>query len=278
MSLNNFKQQIKNDTTLTENSKRNYLTKIELLIKKGLPINNTEEQIISKLKEAYPKANSTYKSMLYPIIKYRELTDLPVDKLKEEYTTITKDYLEKQEDQTTDKPLITLKELKKLKKKIEKDNIQFKLLFSLYTEHPPVRNDYYNVKYQNYDTEKDNFYDKNNKTIIINEFKTSKYYEPIKVALSRSETTLINKLIKRVSNDFIFYNSKGEIYNDKSFSKYLIREFKKISGIGLGSSDLRKIYITDNNNKSLKERKEIATKMGHDVYTAELHYKKINLA
>lgn len=289
--METFKKEIQSSSTLTENSKKNYITKINILIKKEIPIDNTEEQIIAKLKEVYPKSNSTYKTMIYPVIKYREIMKLPTDKLKEEYTAITKNYTAKQEEQTTERELISLDKLKKCKRKIDKNNTQFKLLFSLYTNHPPVRNDYYDLKYQNYNEKKDNYYNSKTKTITLNRFKTSKHYEAIEIKLTKPEITLMNKLIKSVpkkeeikrledgsyDNDYIFYNTKNDVMDSRGFTEMLNREFKKICGTELGSSDLRKIYVSSLGDKSLAERREIASKMGHSPYEAELFYKKLNI-
>lgn len=277
--MNTYEDIINNNKKFSDLTKKHYIEKVRLLFNKNIPLNSqNQNEIIKKLKELYSKENTTFKSMLYPIIKYRELINLPNDIIKNEYQIITKEFLLKQEEQTIDKDLPSLEELKRFKNKIDKNNIQFKLIFSLYTEHPSVRNDYYNLKFKNYDSDKDNYYDKKIKKIVIRDFKTKNNYNQILVDLNRSEILLINKLIKKATGDYLFYNSINGIYTDKLFSKYIRREFEKLTGTDIGINDLRKIYVSSlDMNKPLKERKDIADKMGHSTSSAELHYKKLNI-
>jgi hypothetical protein len=59
--------------------------------------------------------------------------------------------------------------------------------------------------------------------------------------------------------------------NEKSLSSFISKGNKKL-GIKGSTSLFRKLKVSDNESKPLKERVKLATKMGHSIQTADKVY------
>lgn len=170
---------------------------------------------------------------------------------------------------------VDFKNIVKLKKKLQKeDRFQESLLLALYTEIPPVRNDYWNMKTKNYDLEKDNYYD--GKKIVLNHYKTFNTYGRIIINVPDN----IKKLYKMAKNDseYLFLNDNGKPFKMAStFTKYLQNIFFNSFGTRTNFQMLRNIYLTHlaetRNNMTMKEMEQIAKIMGHSVQQGLLYRK-----
>lgn len=163
-------------------------------------------------------------------------------------------------------------------------NIKNVLILALYTLHPPLRNDYYNIKIiykDNEETDKkqnyilsinDSYY------LIINEDKVINSH-------GRGEIPILNNLLKNIlniylkahhpENVYLFQKKNGTPYTKKQIQYIINKMFKSINKT-LTIYNLRSAYITDFYKKNLDilSRSNLADSMRHTKNTAELTYFK----
>ncbi len=223
----------------------------------------------------------------------------------------SKDEAEKQEKSTTQAENWTsMAELKKVIKKYKKDlqdrgtfkknkediNPREKALLqkwmvgSLYVlddKHPPLRNDFTPMKiisYKQYtdltDEEKgENNYlviqSRNKKFFSLGEYKTSQTYGVKRIDLTSKLNSVINIYQKYNDGDYLIYNAKNQPMSPNGLTKYLNKIFEPSGKNNISSTMLRHIYISEKfGGPTLKEKKEVAEKMGHSVSTQEIYKKQ----
>jgi integrase len=185
--------------------------------------------------------------------------------------------------------------IKKLKSKTNNKNLtprqivdtyQQHLVLNLYTQLPPIRNDYADVKIvQNSFDEK--CIDTNYNYIVIDEkilvlcnYKTAKYYGTKKIPLPDPlmeliiEYQKIKKDLLGYSGDFLLINTTNKTQmNTNTLTKYLNKIFspKKVS-----STILRKVYLSEKYpiTYSMSEMQADAAVMGHNIAIARQVYTK----
>lgn len=184
------------------------------------------------------------------------------------------------------KPLLT-KPIDELTKK-EKDSIQQYLVLYLYSgkAFPITRNDFADMKIvsenDNLDQNKNYFVIKKKGTpyFKLNEFKTAKYKGEIEIPIKDMELRrLINKWVKINGTGYLLVNlTNNSPMTANGISKYLTKIFNKHLGKNISTSLIRSIYTTHkyNGNMSIKEKKDLATKMMNSKSTAETVYNKID--
>lgn len=155
-----------------------------------------------------------------------------------------------------------------------KAGTQERLLIYMYTEIPPVRNDYHLMRIYKKKPKYDvgNYFIMNKEPVIIlNDFKTDKTYEQIKIGIPKSLLEEIEASLKLQPRDYLFTSGRDDKpYNsDNTFSKWANRTLKKVFKNNMSLTTLRHIYITRRDlkleEKSGTERKEIAKIMAHSL-------------
>ena len=179
-------------------------------------------------------------------------------------------------------------------------------IWRLYTE-APLRNDfnlYVNPtnhhpnhlgEFYNFDPKKKNWYTPSRKEIVINEFKTNKTYEPIVIKPSKQLLNDFNSIYRQntymnpsaqfillfccadsigATDDEINKKAKHKVQTKNDISRFLFHISKKYGkkGIGVRSSDIRHIYLTDKYAKTKKDQQDDAKLMGHSVGTQQKVY------
>ena len=161
------------------------------------------------------------------------------------------------------------------------NNIIKLLVLSLYVLHPPLRNDYYNMKIifnENDDDFKNNFLllDGHNYYVIINNDKVIKNH-------GRGEIPISNQTLKNIldiyinnyafSNTYLFENKNGEPYTKRQI-KYIINNMFKKKVLNI--YNLRSAYISNyyKTHYDLISRGILADYMRHSKSTAETVYCK----
>lgn len=169
-----------------------------------------------------------------------------------------------------------------LEKNLDKPNVKGddRLIYHLYID-PGIgfipRNDFAQMKLvdkkeEAEDDEDINYYIRENKTMLFNEFKTSKRYGQIKVKVS-------DALAKYIPDDQDWmFEQGGEPMKDNSISKKIARAFKRLSGgRDITLVTLRRAFATHIKDLPEDERRKIALKMGHSstTNTSYTHNKRI---
>ena len=157
------------------------------------------------------------------------------------------------------------------------------LLLSLYVLHPPLRNDYNDLKIIRFDYEDDkinNFLliNNNNYYVILNKDKVINKH-------GRAEIPILNKTLKIIlniyfdeyasNNIYLFQNKNNKPYTKRQIQHYINSYFKNSNKI-LTIYNLRSAYISHFyiNNLDILSRNELADNMRHSRQTAELNYCK----
>ena len=220
---------------------------------------NSEVSIVSNIL-AIANLSKTFKSIVEDDLgDLRELYDKLATAQK------SKDPIETRENDVTWEYLLSLE------KNLEKPNIKGddRLIYHLYIE-PGIgfipRNDFAQMKIvDDMSDAKDedfNYYVRDKKTMLFNEYKTSKRYGQIKVKVSP-------ELAKYVPSDqdWIFQQD-GEPMRDNSIGKKIARAMKRLSGgKHITLVTIRRAFATHIQDLPDDERRKIALKMGHSSMT-----------
>ena len=265
---------------------------------------------VDKLNEFFNDKKPAYKhSYLWSIKtvldlspeKNKKALDAINDMINNNKKTINNYYQEQKKSIKENDNWISLKELQrfnknqrtilstmsdKFKSKPDSKKLRDYLLTSLYVldvnNHPPRRVDY-NVKLANKNTELDsnNNYlvikNKSTKYFVFNQYKTDKTYGTQTFPVSKKLNAVINIYLKyNPDNKYLFQNNNGENITKSHLQKLITHSFKD-TGKTIGVNMLRHIVISDtiDTGDKLKEKQDIAEKMGHSVTTQEL-YKKFD--
>ena len=160
-------------------------------------------------------------------------------------------------------------------------NIIKLVILSLYVLHPPLRNDYYNMKiiFNDYEDDKKSNYlliTNNNMYVIINQDKVIKLH-------GRGEIPITNKTLKSIltiyinnyafNNIYLFENTNETPFTKRQIKYYINNMFKKKV---LNIYNLRSAYISNfyKNNLDLLSRGILADSMRHSQKLAETVYCK----
>lgn len=148
------------------------------------------------------------------------------------------------------------------------------IILALYNEIPPRRlKDYTDMKVDNIDKNKDNYFDKKKNKLIFNSYKTSKFYGQQEVDAPPKLAKLLKKWEKMNPSDYLLFDYKG----NKLTSDKLTRRLNKIFDRKISVNMLRHIFISEGVLKDvpdLKELEKVAEQMGHNVEQQMLYKKK----
>lgn len=293
---------------LKENTIKQYLIHLGKLQKlfdtEDFNFLNKPDDIKDKISERhYTSQRNTYNAIivllnaidkdekLKPLIeKYSVLRDELNDKYSEEQSTgIISD---KQKNNFVDisevnKMIDTMaNEIKSLNLKKKKDNLTSKekallqvfIIFNIYTR-LPLRNDVagmeaitkraYN-KLKDDDKKSKNFLvvEKNNMFFVLNKYKTAKKYEELKIDIPADLKKLLRYYLKVNGMGVLFKSSTGKALTRNALSQLLIKTTKKYMGKSIGSTMLRKIYLSSKYGDMKEELEKDNAIMGHSKEVA----------
>jgi len=252
------------------NTRRSYIISIVSLLK--------------SLKEKQPKKFSKLYDSYYSILDAmnKSLKDNTEKTEKEEKEWIGQDAV-KEKFETQFKIIDELKDKKKLTME-EYDKLLHLVVLALFVLQKPRRNKdyqdaYITKKYKpEMGTEK-NFLDLFKNEFLFNNYKTQGTY--------KTQTCTVAPLMREIIDFYLkFHPLKSKLkegmipllvdYQGEPFTQNnsLTRMLYKIFGSKIGSSMLRKLYLTDKYSDVMKQMKEDATDMGTSTGTAQTNYIK----
>lgn len=239
--------------------------------------------ILEELKDAEPKKRKTILSAIIAFngekYKSKEISEAMLNDIHEAKNSETKQVKnEKQEDNWISFEEIEnifekkYNSVKPLLKRTDIDNTEYfriteLIILALTTGifFPPRRSlDWVSLKIKNYDDEKDNYIDMKKKMIVLNNYKTSKYYKmqtipiPTKLWVILKPYILINNF-----SDYLLTTRTGDKLSTPRLTQILNKLFKK----NVSTSMLRHIYLTHKlgHIPKLDELNELAKEMGHSL-------------
>jgi len=138
---------------------------------------------------------------------------------------------------------------------------------------PPRRSiDFGNMKWKNYDEEKDNYVDVKNSKFIFQNYKTAKTYGKQETDISKPLKLILNKWFKVIPDgcDFILFDNKFQPLT----SPQITHRLNNIFGKKISTSMLRHIFLTNKfKGIDLEELQKTATEMGNSPMQALLYVK-----
>lgn len=120
--------------------------------------------------------------------------------------------------------------------------------------------DFGNMKWRNYDVEKDNYVDIKNGKFVFQNYKTAKQYDKQENEISKPLKVILNKWFKVCDSDYVLFDNKKQPLT----SPQMTHRLNEIFGRKISTSMLRHIYATKKfGGVNLKELAETATEMGN---------------
>jgi integrase len=297
------------DKKITESSKKLYCSNLKRL-NGGLEVKDFKflanaDKVAETIKESKPNTQRNYYIVICSVLGELKKDNKKYQKLYDSYYKILTSLNATLKDQTAktdtenenwlsqdaiqDKLTSKMEILKEISKKRKLNKEQFErlldlIVLGLYTLQPPRRNiDYLNMfiltnayNAETHGTEK-NYIDLVNKTFVLNNYKTAGTYKTQIVPINDELFNIIKLYIKlrglKESNiPFLVDYEENPITESNALTKKLNNIFEK----KVGSSMLRKMYLTNKYSKVMEEMKEDAKDMGTSVGVAQTNYIKIS--
>ena len=296
------------DKKITESSKKLYCSNLKRL-NGGLEIKDFKflsniEKIGEIIKDSKPNTQRNYYIVICSVLGELKKDNKKYQKLYDSYYKILTQLNVTLKDQTTktdvenenwisqeaiqDKLTSKMEILKEINKKRKINKEQFErladlIILGLYTLQAPRRNiDYLNMfiltnayNAETHGTEK-NFLDLANKNFIFNNYKTAGTYKTQIVPINEELFNIIKLYIKfrglKESNiPFLVDYEENPIMESNALTKKLNAIF---DGKKIGSSMLRKLYLTNKYSDVMNEMKEDAKDMGTSSSVMQTNYIK----
>ena len=293
---------------ITESSKKLYCSNLKRLnggqeIKDFKFLANSEK-IAEIIKDSKPNTQRNYYIVICSVLGELKKDNKKYEKLYAIYYKILTQLNESLKDQThkteaenanwisqeaiQNKLTSKMEILKEINKKRKLSKEQFNklldlIILGLYTLQPPRRNiDYLNMfiinnayNAETYGTAK-NFIDLVNKTFVLNNYKTAGTYKTQIIPINDELFNIIKLYIKfrglKESNiPFLVDYEENPILESNALTAKLNSIF---DGHKIGSSMLRKMYLTNKYSDVMNEMKEDASAMGTSVGVAQTNYIK----
>lgn len=244
---------------------------------------SNEDDIVDNLTDVEPKKRKTILSAVlafngddFPSNKLRQLLMDDSTHSKKENSKQVKNDKQKQNWIDMDevkkvfekkyalvKPIMKMKELTKAHYFLWTELIILALTTGIFF--PPRRStDWVMLKIRNYDPDTDNWVDMKRKEFVINQYKTSKFYNTIKIPIPAKLWTILKPYIAlNTDSDWLLTNKGGEKITAPRLTQILNKLFDK----SISTSMLRHIYLTDKlgNIPKLNLLQELADEMGHNI-------------
>jgi len=174
--------------------------------------------------------------------------------------------------------------IEKVKNKKEWSLLRNYLLLSLYTELPPRRTEYLNMKVINKkDYDKLTEEEKNNNNYLVNINSKDKFFhygknsvksqekDDVKIEIPKNLNSVLNFWFKNIIGDWFIPTYKGEKITDTS---RLSKIFKEIFNKNVSVAMLRKIYLSHHFADAHKKQAETAKLMNHSTDVQDDYYIK----
>lgn len=256
--LNQFAKVKKYLMTLTPATRKNVMTALIVLLKAY----ETPKRTLNKYQKYFEELISDYENNY----------DNQVKSDKDNKNWITYEQLMNKIKELEN--IISKYDTSKLTNK-EEDIIQQHLILTLYTEIPPIRNDYAQMKvYHNKEVKGENYINLKKKVIILNKYKTAKTYGEKEIDIPDKVIKIIRRWIDITENEYLLINIRDRNpMTNNGLTKYLNKIFKpkKVS-----TTLLRKLYLSEKYPviHDRKDMKKDAYVMGHSLETQQGIYRK----
>ena len=146
----------------------------------------------------------------------------------------------------------------------------------------PVRRDLATVNYLKYDTDKDNYIDINSQKLVLNHYKTVKFYGKKTISINRDAWKAFSWMRKQhrlrgLTDGHLLKNRYWKPMQANSFTSYLKTNcsdcFECCKGKRMGCSLLRHLVVSwkNRNAPTLLEKEDLAGVMMHSPEESDLY-------
>tara|TARA_R110000824_G_scaffold378077_1_gene569520 strand:- start:1347 stop:2210 length:864 start_codon:yes stop_codon:yes gene_type:complete len=268
----------------SERTKSNLKSTLRRMQRANVKSSDTIYKYIIELEDGTSIKKSTYQSLVSTISSLMSNNIIDPSHqadIKKKLLQLSLQSQQQQSDKPSEKEQDHFISLPKLREKVSKiDNIQDRLLVSLYIDRPPIRADYANILIVKNDDEvtddKQNYYNITTGKIVLLNYKTANVYKQKVLQLSPSHQELIKASLDDKPRDYLFVTPKGQPYSNNNFSKLISKTFTKIYQKPITLLDIRHIYAShyNINDYSVDVVKDIADKMLHSLSMNVMKYQK----
>lgn len=201
--------------------------------------------------------------------------------LKKQYGEIIEDHYKSGEKTSRQNvSFMPFKEIEKIRDELRDGSIE-KLVLSLYTLIPPVRNDFQKVRiFETTPKKTDGSCDNylvlgNTNKLFLRDYKTSEEYGTIEIDLPTELVKQIKASLKEQPRNYLFVNRSGEPYEKKnSYSIWINNIVRRVlNNKHFTLTMFRHIYLSrpdlDVEDLPMRERRKLAKNMGHSLNAQE---------
>jgi hypothetical protein len=278
---------------LSDNSKENYRMRAQTLEKRSgktlINIATNPEIYIPEIQAWYPNNTSRKAYMSFILSLFRYNPDFMCDNRKfyEKWANAFNDTHKQVMDRyETNKPTerqvegyVSFEDIIKKRDELEKGSIE-RLLLGFYTYLKPMRCDYGMVRiYKDklpIEKERESnyvFINESKAILHLGKYKTSKTYGDHEIELPKSLLEDLVISLKKEPRDWLFVDSNGKEQSRNTYCSWTLRVLNKLFHKPLTVSLIRHSFINQLNmtDLSIKEKKDIAQQMGHNIQTQDLY-------
>lgn len=287
-ALIDLMKNIEDNADLSPTSKINYRNLTNAIKNKaGVPINiviQDPKKYIPLLKKWYIKQASLKSALVALLVLFRynpayketniKLYDAWKKVFEETKTAVEQRYDENAPSKRQEEGYVSYEEILRVRDSQPVGDIQ-RLLLDMYTHLKPMRCEYARVAlYRGKVGPEPNYIllrGKTGGTLVIQQYKTKKTHGTQEFDLPIEIMTDLHKSLEADPRDWLFVNTRHEPYSRNLYVQWTLRVFKKLFGKPLSVALIRHSYINtlDFNTLTIKDKKAIATSMGHEVATQD---------
>lgn len=281
------------ESELSDVSIENYKMRAHTLEKKfGKPIQYIilhPETYISELTKLYPKNTSRKAHLSFLLALFRYNPDFTCDHRKayeawshafqDTHKKVIDRYETNQPTERQEEGFVPYEEILKKRDELDPGSTE-RLLLGFYTHLKPMRCDYGMVRiYQGKlppekDRENNYIHLQDGKAMLrLSSYKTSKTYGNHEIELPKPLLDDLERSLKKEGREWLFVDSKGKPQSRNTYCSWTLRVLRKLFQKPLTVSLIRHSFINQLNMSQLtiKEKKEIAQQMGHNVQTQDVY-------
>lgn len=243
------------------------------------------EKYISLFTKWYPK-DTTRKSIISAILglfrynpsfqeKHKDAHGKWTEAFRETKEKVEKRYDENKPTERQEKGYVPYEDIIKARDALDPGDIR-RVLLGMYTYLRPMRCEYSRVAIYKTRPPKDSepnyiVFKGRKANLVLTHFKTRKFHDPYDIEIPAELVKDIKLSLEKTPRDWLFVNSRDEPYTSHLYTKWTMRVFHALFKRPLTVALIRHAFVNtiDFNTLSIKEKREIATSMGHTVETQD---------
>jgi hypothetical protein len=280
---------IQENAELSDVSKRNYRNLLNALQNKADDVAVDviildPKKYVPMLKKWYPKPASLKSSFVALLALFRynpsfkekhaKVYDAWKKAFEDAKAAVEQRYEENAPSERQEEGYVPYEEIVRVRDSLPVGSVD-RLLLDMYTHLKPMRCEYARIAlYRGKVGAEPNYIllrGKQHGTLVIQQYKTKNTHGKQEFDLPPEIMTDLHKSLEEYPREWLFVNTKHEPYSRNLYVQWTMRVFQKLFGKPLSVALIRHSYINtlDFNTLTIKDKKAIATSMGHEISTQD---------